>query len=250
MTMPTQKKYLDNEGLTELLDELGQHLKSKQNALVSGTSIKTVNNTSLLGSGNIDTNEFYKIPSEDCTAIFYATSGYIPNQTALNTACDNMLAAIRNGKIPIMKFSDGSADVWVAAQINYPESSDPNEQSPMSFTTLYGNYTTYTITAYKDYNTSNWVIQGIQTNLQSRLTFDSTPTTGGSNPVTSGGIKTALDGKQDLLVSGTNIKTINNQSLLGSGNIDIVNVDYDGTRNALIISDTLMSQIQTNLSGI
>ena len=30
-----------------------------------------------------------------------------------------------------------------------------------------------------------------------------------------------LDGKQDTLVSGTNIKTINNQSLLGSGNIAI-----------------------------
>lgn len=30
-----------------------------------------------------------------------------------------------------------------------------------------------------------------------------------------------LDDKQDQLVSGTNIKTINNQSLLGSGNIDI-----------------------------
>ena len=29
------------------------------------------------------------------------------------------------------------------------------------------------------------------------------------------------DSKQDLLVSGTNIKTINNQSLLGSGNITI-----------------------------
>lgn len=32
---------------------------------------------------------------------------------------------------------------------------------------------------------------------------------------------TAIQGKQDTLVSGTNIKTINNQSLLGSGNIDI-----------------------------
>ena len=32
---------------------------------------------------------------------------------------------------------------------------------------------------------------------------------------------TDLTGKQDTLVSGTNIKTINNQSLLGSGNIDI-----------------------------
>ena len=32
---------------------------------------------------------------------------------------------------------------------------------------------------------------------------------------------TALGGKQDTLVSGTNIKTINNESILGSGNIDI-----------------------------
>lgn len=30
-----------------------------------------------------------------------------------------------------------------------------------------------------------------------------------------------IDGKQDTLVSGTNIKTINNTSILGSGNIDI-----------------------------
>lgn len=34
-------------------------------------------------------------------------------------------------------------------------------------------------------------------------------------------INAAVSGKQDTLVSGTNIKTINNQSLLGSGNIDI-----------------------------
>jgi hypothetical protein len=34
-------------------------------------------------------------------------------------------------------------------------------------------------------------------------------------------VTTAISGKQDTLVSGTNIKTINNQSLLGSGNIDI-----------------------------
>ena len=36
-----------------------------------------------------------------------------------------------------------------------------------------------------------------------------------------GSTATAIAAKQDTLVSGTNIKTINNQSLLGSGNIDI-----------------------------
>ena len=38
---------------------------------------------------------------------------------------------------------------------------------------------------------------------------------------TTSAITQATSGKQDVLVSGTNIKTINNQSLLGSGNIDI-----------------------------
>ena len=35
------------------------------------------------------------------------------------------------------------------------------------------------------------------------------------------GLETALGNKQDLLISGTNIKTINNNSLLGNGNITI-----------------------------
>lgn len=50
---------------------------------------------------------------------------------------------------------------------------------------------------------------------------DSSPTANSTNLVTSGGVKTAVDSKQDALVSGTNIKTINNESLLGSGNITI-----------------------------
>lgn len=81
-------------------------------------------------------------------------------------------------------------------------------------------------------------------------TFDTTPTENSTNPVTSGGIynaliqnelvtassindvndrltvlddyaSAALNEKQNLLISGTNIKTINNESLLGSGNITI-----------------------------
>lgn len=41
-------------------------------------------------------------------------------------------------------------------------------------------------------------------------------------------LQTALAGKQATLVSGTNIKTINSQSLLGSGNINInPNADFD-----------------------
>lgn len=40
-------------------------------------------------------------------------------------------------------------------------------------------------------------------------------------PTDNTNLATALNGKQDTLVSGTNIKTVNNTSLLGSGNISV-----------------------------
>lgn len=46
-------------------------------------------------------------------------------------------------------------------------------------------------------------------------------TTPPTNNEVIGKINEIIDDKQDTLVSGTNIKTINNQSILGSGNIDI-----------------------------
>lgn len=42
-----------------------------------------------------------------------------------------------------------------------------------------------------------------------------------TNLATTAFVKTAISGKQDKLVSGTNIKTINNNSIVGSGNLTI-----------------------------
>ena len=47
-------------------------------------------------------------------------------------------------------------------------------------------------------------------------------------------IGVAIKGKQDNLVSGTNIKTINSQSLLGSGNIVISSEGGGGVQNVYI----------------
>ena len=47
-------------------------------------------------------------------------------------------------------------------------------------------------------------------------------------------IGVAIIGKQDNLVSGTNIKTINSQSLLGSGNIVISGEGGGGVQNVFI----------------
>ncbi len=71
---------------------------------------------------------------------------------------------------------------------------------------------------------------------QDALTFDTTPTAGSTNPVTSGGIKTALDAKQDTLTTAqlaavnsgansTNIAQIGTNATAISGIKDGANID-------------------------
>ena len=59
---------------------------------------------------------------------------------------------------------------------------------------------------------------------------------------------TKLSSKQDRLVSGTNIKTINNQSLLGAGNINITG----GSPNyrQLIINQNSTQSVNINVNSI
>jgi len=48
--------------------------------------------------------------------------------------------------------------------------------------------------------------------------------------------QTALNAKQDTLISGTNIKTVNNTSILGSGNITISGGVTDGDKGDITVS--------------
>lgn len=85
------------------------------------------------------------------------------------------------------------------------------------------------------------------------LTYDSEPTANSNNPVRSGGIKTALDGKQEQLVSGTNIKTINSSSILGSGNIDLLTNTFcpiiEDTRSSAVAAITGVAPFSTLVDG-
>lgn len=56
--------YLDKTGLTYVWSKLKPLFNAKQDTLISGTNIKTINNTSVLGSGNIDIiNTIYPVGS-------------------------------------------------------------------------------------------------------------------------------------------------------------------------------------------
>ena len=64
-------------------------------------------------------------------------------------------------------------------------------------------------------------------------------------------ISAAVSGKQDTLISGTNIKTINNESILGSGNIDIQGGGVNVVQTTGTSTTDVMSQdaVTTQLSG-
>ena len=73
-------------------------------------------------------------------------------------------------------------------------------------------------------------------------TVDSELSETSENPVQNKVITTALNGKQDSLVSGTTIKTINGNSILGEGNIEITGGTVDTT-----MSDTSENAVQNKV---
>jgi hypothetical protein len=84
------------------------------------------------------------------------------------------------------------------------------------------------------------------TQLKTSLALNNVDNTSDANKPISSATQTALDAKQDTLVSGTNIKTVNGTSVLGSGNISISSaVAWGG------VTGTLSNQtdLQTALDG-
>ena len=148
---------------------------SKQNALVSGSTIKTINNESLLGSGNI------QISGTQYSA------GYGIDIT--NDIITNVITSY-NDLVDLPTIPSKTSDL-----INDSDFVSSNELAEVAFTGGYGSLS----------NTPEYLSDFIND----------------TNYVDTTELSTELSTKQDTLVSGTNIKTINNTSLLGSGNINI-----------------------------
>lgn len=144
-------------------------LSGKQNKLVSGTNIKTINNESILGSGNITTASQSELTNLTTTVVNQASA-----ITALNTA------VFKNG----------------------------NNQ----------------------FDVVNGRIDSVSSVLDSALTDIEN-------------VETSVADKQNTLVSGTNIKTVNGNSLLGSGNIEIGGSETIDTE----MSDSSTNAVQNNI---
>lgn len=176
-------------------------LDAKQATLVSGTNIKTVNNTSLLGSGNI---------SISSAVAWGSVTGTLSNQTDLQTALD--------GKVDENSAITGATKT----KITY---------DAKGLVTAGADATTADIA---DSTNKRYV-----TDAQLTVIGNTSGTNTGDNAVNSlySGLATS---KQDTLVSGTNIKTVNSTSLLGSGNVAVQETLVSGTNIKTINSTTIL----------
>ena len=161
-------------------------LDKKQDTLVSGTSIKTINNNSLLGSGNITI--------ESGSDVDIVTS-WETTPSDSKVASEKLVKDSLDGKLD-NAISSSAVTVASNDTILIADYSDSNKVKRT------GNILAGQV---KD-GTAHTNIGSSANDTQATINTD---------------IDTALSGKQATLVSGTNIKTVNNESLLGSGNITI-----------------------------
>ena len=264
--------------LTDVTSNIQAQINGKQATLVSGTNIKTINNNSVLGSGNITIDS---LPSQTGNSGKYlTTNGTSASWAALSipeTYLQNMstvpgsLGIISSGAAGDYSIAIGSgsgalgdSSVAIGAWVEGENAIAIGGYD----TTVYGDYSigiggdtsydnciqlgpgtndttnTFQVGSYTLLNTSTGYIPN------ARINMDTVPGSGSDNAVTSGAVYTALADKQDTLVSGTNIKTINSTSLLGSGNIKVLANASDYNSNLTIDGVTITSTPYTHSVNI
>ena len=162
-------------------------ITTKQDKLVSGTNIKTINGNSLLGSGNIE----IKASADNVPTVQTTPKGTKSNYIYSTGTFNNygVISDISNS----ITYSTDKASIKTWKHYWGEESANVHQ---------------------------NWSIKAATTSEAGLMSASD---------------KTKLDGidlstKQDTLVSGTNIKTVNGTSLLGSGNIEIAK-EWIGTQS-------------------
>jgi len=206
-------------------------LNAKQDTLVSGTNIKTINDESILGSGNITISGGGGISDGDKGDITVSASG--ATWTIDNDAVTN--AKVASG-IDAVKIGAGSVDNTEFAYLNGVTSAiqtqlDAKVDENAAITGATKTKITFDakglVTAGADATTADIadsVDKRYVTDAQATVIGNTSGTNTGDNATNSQYSGLAAS-KQDTLVSGTNIKTLEGQSLLGSGNIDLAKGD-------------------------
>lgn len=165
-----------------------KHINFYNNVSATGTVLAYIDATDFIKDGMVSNVEVKEVSGVTSLVISFNTD-----------------AGKEDIVIPISDIFDAS-NYYTKAEIN---------------ASLSGKQDTLTAGAGIDIDSANTIsITGIP------LTVDDNVTSGSNNPVKSSGIYNFVTGetstKQDTLVSGTNIKTVGTNSILGSGNITLM----------------------------
>lgn len=281
--------YATKEELYRALANTLSAMPVYQSILVSGQNIKTINNTSLLGSGNIDVITPDNI--ED-----YIPEIEIPEQQNIKvdtTLSINSVNPVQNSAVTLELNRKANAVLVNEALNNKANASDLANKVNRSeleqyalrseIGTVVNNYVTeITQVAEKakgyfdtyaeltqavpspvvgDWAVINddgtWVIcmcntDGVWTQTEQEYKQEAidltnyAKTSDLANLATKTELQSGLNDKQDTLESGVNIKTLNGESLLGSGNVQ-VNIDYQYIDERF---DALKASVYANNDGI
>lgn len=216
-------------------------LNSKQDTLVSGQNIKTINGQSVIGEGNIEIQQS-ELPIASANTLGGVKVGIglsINPESGVLSADSPEWNNISGKPEDIVNITERLASKLDTATYNSEKSSFATKDELNSKADA---------SAITDMATHTWVQnQGYLTEVPSNYVTDSELTEGLAGKQDKGDYAlksdlntlatkeelatkadtSALSSKQDTLVSGTNIKTINGETILGSGNLVI----QSGTSN-------------------
>ena len=139
----------------------------KQDTLTSGTNIKTINNKSILGAGNLDVKDLFLV-LYGATQFSAIVEAYIQGKF--------LYSMNPNGKVYLLEsITDDSATFWNV----------DNEGMSLSVFSV---------------NSDNVYSEIVQTQLQTKLVFDPKPIYGSTKAITSGAVYAAIDETKPLTV--------------------------------------------------
>lgn len=272
------KDYATNDKVDEEIGKLENSISDKQDTLVSGLNVKTINGKSILGSGNIvieggsgGSTDLTGYATEDWVGANYQPKGNylteIPSEYVTETELNDAIAGLGGGSdVPYVVIENKYATTLttISGDLQATLNAAKNKQPFLAY--FYSTYAAYgkvkTLYPFTNvivdesgfslgYHTE---ISAVHKDIFVNGSYDTTTGEYSLSTISilthSYATTTQLDSKQDTLVSGTNIKTINGQSLLGSGNITIESeTDLTGYATTSYV-DNQIGNINTILENI
>ena len=260
---PVQNKVV-TERISEMDDVYSAAINdlnsSKQDALVSGESIKTVNGISLLGSGNIDADNIFRLSPADFALVEKSINGTISSQERVlfGELCESMIYAIYCGKALLVEENHSSTTqpvCHISVQTSCSQSVAPSiDGRNFDFSILYSNE--YTIQPVKTVYIANIRCTYASERIgwrASQKTHTLSPVDSVSendeHPVTSGAVYNAIEERcgaieEDGVVLAAAINSANEAN--ANTNIEVTELRTEVAQLRAIIEDLVTSNNLTS----